>query len=166
MIFSIIQKNRVFGYSWSTLLWNRFYYPHRSRYALSPVIEIFTFLLEIGDEKCLENIFPVINGQSAMFIWKARSKPGAALQTASSLIQSIRDPFPHTALWCHHAQTVGDSFSSYKINYVIVIKNFLNPKEHPNSINNLKVMAILMRGCILQQPCFFIFLLQDSVFTV
>ena len=33
-----------------------------------------------------------------------------------------------------HAQTVGDSTSSYKIDYVIVIQNFLNPKGHQNPI--------------------------------
>ena len=37
VIFSVFQKNRVLGYSWSTLLWHRCYYPHRSRDALSPV---------------------------------------------------------------------------------------------------------------------------------
>ena len=31
----------VLGYSWSTLLWHRCYYPHRSRDALSPVCGIF-----------------------------------------------------------------------------------------------------------------------------
>ena len=41
MIFSVFQKNRVFGYSWSTLLWYQCYYPHRSRDALSPVCGIF-----------------------------------------------------------------------------------------------------------------------------
>ena len=41
MIFSVFQKNRVFGYSWFTLLWYRCYYPHRSRDALSPVCKIF-----------------------------------------------------------------------------------------------------------------------------
>ena len=40
MIFSVFQKNRVLGYSWSTLLWHRCYYPHRSRDALSPVCGI------------------------------------------------------------------------------------------------------------------------------
>ena len=30
----------VLGYSWSTLLWHRCYYPHRSRDALSPVCGI------------------------------------------------------------------------------------------------------------------------------
>ena len=43
MIFSVFQKNWVFGYSWSTLLWYRCYYPHRSRDALSPVCGIFLF---------------------------------------------------------------------------------------------------------------------------
>ena len=41
MIFSVFQKNWVFGYSWSTLLWYRCYYPHLSRDALSPVCGIF-----------------------------------------------------------------------------------------------------------------------------
>ena len=41
MIFSVFQKNWVFGYSWSTLLWYRCYHPHRSRDALSPVCGIF-----------------------------------------------------------------------------------------------------------------------------
>ena len=41
MIFSVFQKIWVFGYSWSTLLWYRCYYPHRSRDALSPVCGIF-----------------------------------------------------------------------------------------------------------------------------
>ena len=40
MIFSLFQNILVFGYSWSTLLWYRCYYPHRSRDALSPVCGI------------------------------------------------------------------------------------------------------------------------------
>ena len=43
MIFSVFQKNQVLGYSWSTQLWLRCYYPHRSRDALSPVRGIFIF---------------------------------------------------------------------------------------------------------------------------
>ena len=42
MIFSVFQKNWVLGYSWSTLLWHRCYYPHRSRDALSPLCGIFS----------------------------------------------------------------------------------------------------------------------------
>ena len=38
---SVFQKNQVFGYSWSTLLWYWCYCPHRSRDALSPVCWIF-----------------------------------------------------------------------------------------------------------------------------
>ena len=44
MIFSVFQKIWVFGYSWSTLLWYRCYYSHRSRDALSPVSGIFSLL--------------------------------------------------------------------------------------------------------------------------
>ena len=39
--FTFLKKNRVFGYSWSTLLWQRCYYLHWSRDALSPVCGIF-----------------------------------------------------------------------------------------------------------------------------
>ena len=41
MIFSVFQKKWVLGYSLTTLLWYRCYYPHRSRDALFPVCGIF-----------------------------------------------------------------------------------------------------------------------------
>ena len=47
-----------------------------------------------------------------------------------------------------HAQTVRVSTSSYKIDYVIIIKNFLNPKGHQNPFSGSKVMAILVKGWI------------------
>ena len=37
---------------------------------------------------------------------------------------------------------------SYKIDYFIVIKNFLNPERHQNPISGLKVTAILLKGWI------------------
>ena len=46
-----------------------------------------------------------------------------------SLIKSVHEPFPPTVLWRRNAQTVRDSSSRYKIDYLIVIKNFLNPKR-------------------------------------
>ena len=42
--FRFSKKKWVFGYSWSTLLWYRCYYPHRSRDALSPVCRIFLYI--------------------------------------------------------------------------------------------------------------------------
>ena len=57
-------------------------------------------------------------------------------------------PFPPTALWRRHAQTVRDRASSYKIDYVIVIKTFLIPEEHQNPISGSKVTAILLKGLI------------------
>ena len=62
------------------------------------------------------------------------------------LIHSLSQPFPPTALRRRHAQTVRDSTSSNKINYVIVIKNFLNPEGHQNPFSSLKVTAIYWRG--------------------
>ena len=75
-------------------------------------------------------------------------KPGAALQTPLSLIQSLSQPFPPTALRRRHAQT-RDSSSNYKIDYDIVIQTFLNPEGHLNRISGSKVTAILLNGWIL-----------------
>ena len=49
----------------------------------------------------------------------------------------------------HHAQPVRDRSSSYKIDYVIVIRNFLNLEEYQNPISGSKVRAILLKGWIL-----------------
>ena len=40
-----------FWYSWSTLLWYRCYYPHRSRDALSPVCGIFVLKSVIAKQR-------------------------------------------------------------------------------------------------------------------
>ena len=65
------------------------------------------------------------------------------------LTDSVSEPFPPTALRRRHAQAVRDSSSSHKIDYVIVIKKFLNPEGHHNPINGSKVTAILLKGWIL-----------------
>ena len=39
--------------------------------------------------------------------------------------------------------------SSYKIDYCIVIKNFLNPEGHQNPMSGSKVTPILLKGWIL-----------------
>ena len=69
----------------------------------------------------------------------------------NSLSQSVSEPFHPTDFWRRHSQTVRDHTSSYKIYYVIVIKNFLNPKGHQNPISRSKVMVILLKGgfCLL-----------------
>ena len=67
----------------------------------------------------------------------------------NSFTQWVCQPFPATALRRRHAQMVRDISSSYKTDYVIVIKNFLNPKGHQNPINGSKVTAILLHGQIL-----------------
>ena len=53
------------------------------------------------------------------------------------------------ALRRRHAQTVRDRFSSYQIDYVIVILNFLNPEGHQNPISCSKVMVVLLKGWVL-----------------
>ena len=47
-----------------------------------------------------------------------------------------------------HAQTFRDRASSYNIDYVIVIKSFLNPEGHQHPISGSKVTAILLKGWI------------------
>ena len=44
---------------------------------------------------------------------------------------------------------VRDISSSYKIDYVIVIPSFLNPKGQQNPFSGSKVTAILLKGWIL-----------------
>ena len=61
----------------------------------------------------------------------------------------MSESFPPTALLRRHAQTIRVSTSSYKIDYVIVIKNYLNPEGHQNPISGSKVTAILLKGWIL-----------------
>ena len=79
------------------------------------------------------------------------SRPG---QGQGLLYKHLRHLFIHylshsLALQRRHAQTVKDSSSSYKIDYVIVIKNFLYPEGHKNPISDSKVTAILLKGWIL-----------------
>jgi hypothetical protein len=66
-----------------------------------------------------------------------------------SFIKLLSEPFPPTALRRRHAQTVRNSSSSYKIDYVIVLKNFLILKGHQNQIIGLTVTVILLKGWIL-----------------
>ena len=47
----------------------------------------------------------------------------------------MSEPFPLIALRRRHAQTLRDSSFSYKIDYVIVIKTFLNSEGHQNRIS-------------------------------
>ena len=62
---------------------------------------------------------------------------------------SLTAPFPPTALWRCHAQTVRDSSLSYKIDYFIAMENFLNPQGHQDRISGSIVTAILLKGRIL-----------------
>ena len=61
----------------------------------------------------------------------------------------MSEPFPPTALRRRHAQTVRASTSSYKKDYFIGIKTFLNPEGHQNRITGSKVTAILLKRWIL-----------------
>ena len=41
---------------------------------------------------------------------------------------------------------VRDGTSNYEIDYIIMIKNILNPKGHQNPFSGSKVTAILLKG--------------------
>ena len=95
-------------------------------------------------------------GQSQVFLYfqEIISRPGQSQgllykQPCDWLIHWVSEPFPPTALRCRHTQTVRVSTSNYKIDYVIVVKNFLNPEGHQNVISGSKVTAILLKGLIL-----------------
>ena len=86
MIFSSFQKNLFLGYSWSTLLWYRCYYPHRSRDPLSPVCGIFCWLF-VGSQWIIRWSFVQMNyrneccdGQSDSF-WKKEGGTNFLAQT-------------------------------------------------------------------------------------
>ena len=70
------------------------------------------------------------------------------LRSAMVLFPFVSEPFPPTTLRRRHAQTVRVSTFSYNIDYLIVIKNFLNPEGHQNPISRSKVTAILLKGLI------------------
>ena len=46
------------------------------------------------------------------------------------------------------SDSVNESITRLFIDYVIVIKNFLNPKGHQNPISGSKVTAVLLKGWI------------------
>ena len=56
------------------------------------------------------------------------------------------DPCPPTALQRRHAYTVRDSSSSDKIDYDIIIKNFLDYYENQNCIAGSNITFILVKG--------------------
>ena len=68
-----------------------------------------------------------------------------------SLNHSFIDWLIPTALQCHHAETVRNRSSRFKIDYVIVIQNFLNLRGHQNPISGSKFTVILVNGwfCLL-----------------
>ena len=45
-----------------------------------------------------------------------------------------------------HALAVADGAFSHKKNYITILKEILNPEEHPNCITGSKVTAILLNG--------------------
>ena len=77
--------------------------------------------------------------------------PGEArgCSTNTFVTDSFSDPLVPTALRGRHAETVRDSSSRYKLNYVKVIKNFQNFEGHQNRIGGSKDTAILLKGRIL-----------------
>ena len=80
---------------------------------------------------------------------QTRAKPGAALQTPSSLINSSRDPLLKISLRCRHAQAVKNGDSSHEISYINILSEILNLEGHLNRCVGSQVTAILLNGSIL-----------------
>ena len=78
MIFSVFQKNMVFGYSWPTLLWYWCYYPHRSRDALSPVCGIFPVyqatVINVYQAKLFMSLWPGCSCLSGKVIYEYQAR--------------------------------------------------------------------------------------------
>ena len=60
------------------------------------------------------------------------------------------DSFPPMALRRRHTQTVADSSSSYKKEYMLLVENFLNPEGHKHCVICSKVKIILPNVGILK----------------
>ena len=76
-------------------------------------------------------------------------KPGAALQTDLSFTDSlIQQSFLSHSFVAPPRTTVRDSSSINKIDYFIVIKDFLDLEGHQNPINGSEVIAILQKEWI------------------
>ena len=77
-------------------------------------------------------------------------KPGAALQTHLWLTNSLTDllsiPSVKIGLRPCHAQTVRNSASSHKTNYIHIFSNILNLEWDQNCCIDSKVTAILLNG--------------------
>ena len=101
MIFSFFQKNWVLGYTWSTLLWYRCYYLHRSRDSLSPVCGIFQF--ESAKSKtntCTKHpLFPIllIKDQVSYVRLASCLTQGTSVILLMSLFPPNPGPTPHWA---------------------------------------------------------------------
>ena len=104
---------------------------------------------QIFCKNCFNQIFRYnINNITKKNQWGMISRPGQSLgllykQPCGSFIQWfsqwVSKPFPPTALRRRHSQTNKYySTSCYKIDYVVMIKNFLNPKGHQKPLQWFK----------------------------
>ena len=114
---------------------------------------IFGFLWRFRIKYFVKDIYDSNIGKHINLISSLRAKPGAALQTPLSFINSLTDSFCHplvkTSLQRHHAKTVKKGASSHKTNYIEHISEILNLEGHLNCCIGSKVSAILMNGWIL-----------------
>ena len=108
---------------------------------------VYPFYIIVTNKNNIENYIEK-RKQKSIFSGPGRSQGLLYKQPHDSLIDSVCHPFPPTALRRRHAQTVRDNTSNYKIDYVIVIKKFLNPKAHQNPVSGSKVTAILLKVLI------------------
>ena len=80
---------------------------------------------------------------------QTRAKSGTALQTPSSLIDSLSDHLVKTSLQCRHARIGKNGAFSHKTNYIDIFAEILNLEAHLNRCIGSKVTVILLNGWIL-----------------
>ena len=120
------------------------------------------FLQTNNDKKCNTSIKDKIKNIQPQFphpylvhiyakiktpLWYLLADPGEARGCSTNT--SVTYWLVKSSFSTHSFTAVRDRSSSYKREYFIVIKNFINPEGHQNLISGLKLKAILLKGWIL-----------------
>ena len=133
MIFSVFQENWVFSCSWSTLLWYRCYYPHRSRDSLSPVCGIFMLKLVLLNKynfkkRCMFNnlIFFCCCMEILQLIRDSLHRESMDFLSLSKALHSCQNTLSEkkhwTFLWCQEVLlSPKDKLSRVVANYPLIM---------------------------------------------
>ena len=104
-------------------------------------------LTENGESKVVSEFATLVQSRPKLPVVK-NIKNSLIFFSAQQFLPPSKPKFKNspTALWRRHAQKVRDRSSSYKIDYVIVIRKFLDHEGHQNPISGSKVTDLLLKG--------------------